>query len=141
MPSARTCAPNPTFQKAKHERNMNELSPHAVGALTVATEAALIDEYTSIIADAVLAENGMSNVKPTIKISVAELAEVLGQKYAFMVMRRSKFFILGDDWVHRMGYGDAVEIYVEDLAPVLHVARASLDPLGLCNAFGPGGGA
>lgn len=120
---------------------MNELSPYAVGALTVATEAALIEEYTAIIADAVLAENGASNVKPSIKISVAELAEVLGQKYAFMVMRRSKFFISGDDWMHRMGFGDAVEIYVEDLAPALSLARRSLDPLGLCAVFGPGGGA
>lgn len=109
---------------------MNDLSHH-LSHMAIETERRLIDDFAATIFAAVGVYVGR-NPQPKFVLEAFDLEEVIGKKYAYLVMRRCRFRLIGGEWVRPAPFGDdVVELYAEDLAPALRAARKALDPLKL----------
>lgn len=113
---------------------MNDHPPH-LSPMAAQTERLLIDDYARTISTTVGLYAGR-NPQPKFTIDADDLAEIIGKKYAYAVMRRCRFILIGGEWVRPAPFGDSeLEIYAEDLAPTLRAARKALDPLNLLAPF------
>ncbi len=113
---------------------MNDLSPH-LSQMAIETERRLIDDYAATVFAAVGVYAG-HNPQPKFVLDASDLEELIGKKYAYALMRRCRFRLIGGEWVRSTPFGDeVVELYAEDLAPSLRAARKALDPLNLLAPF------
>ncbi|WP_333815370.1 hypothetical protein [Tabrizicola sp.] len=113
---------------------MNNFDPASAGAMTAAIDHDLVMEFSNL-----LYEHMSPNLTHPWMVEFDDLAEVIGDRYTYRVLRRRQFDPDPDGlWFKPRSTYDPTpckEVNVKALAPALRRAIKALDPLGLCRPY------